>query len=1084
MIVPADPTKSVLTAYYYEVAARATTLRERIDEPHRFAFQDVSEQKLVERYDVWRKSVAPENPERFARRLGNDQLIESGAARLLRPVTIELEEHLPGWIFCFRDLMTFLEEYDPAANLEDTVRLFGQDAENKIPFLHLITPLVTFAISRPEISHKLTHSDLLNPESRCMANQYLARLLSNYASQTLDLEFRVYQSTCHSALGRMLSNADSGSGKELYQGFCNRILAGGWPAFFSEYSVLARLITLITSYWIRNTDDFFARLDSDLTEITRHFCGGVPPGKVVRYQPGLSDPHDGGQGVIALEFESGFKLVYKPKNLELELAWSEYLTWFNHNGLEPSLRPLDIINRGTYGWAGFVEPAECVSIKEVSDFYKRMGALIGCVYLLNGNDCHHENLIASGAHPVLIDLESVMHHQVETAATQGIRGALLIANELIGSSVLNTGLLPVWTEASKGFVFDSSAMGGYDPVESPYQRPQWSFINTDRMKLVFTTGGKRVTRSLPVFLGREQPPDEYAEDIIAGFKNFYRIVIRNKQEVPVHLFAGKELRFIFRATRIYGLITKKLMNPMYMREGIDRSLQIEALCRPFLHSESPDPLWGILKSEIRQMEAADIPIFRSLSDSAEITSPEGSVGTAFMTAPVYNQVIERLPSLDDDDLARQLKFIRASLLLRNLTHDAPKTFGQPIQLGNAVADLTPGFLLELTLAIARNLDSEAIYSADGSCTWISAGLIAGSDRFRLQPLSMHLYDGLPGVAIFLSALSTKTSDRQVSKLNEAVMRSIRNEILNMKKTGILTGTGPGGIGQGLPSLIYALSRISGFLKDRPLLDDAVSLSELITPAAIGNDQYFDIIAGSAGCLLSMLTMYRETGSQQALEKAVLCGELLLKKSIQNPISLTGFSHGQAGIAHALLKLYEATGDAKYLDAATSAIRYENTRFSAKHQNWYDLRDNKTRKDTGPAFMTSWCHGAPGIGLARLAAQPILCNPQIESDIQRAFATTMNGAMQDRDHLCCGNLGLADILLEGALRTGDDVLRKRSAEVTGMVLQRASKTGHFALLTGYGKDFFNPGFFQGVSGIGYALLRQAYPNEFPSVLLFE
>ncbi len=50
-----------------------------------------------------------------------------------------------------------------------------------------------------------------------------------------------------------------------------------------------------------------------------------------------------------------------------------------------------------------------------------------------------------------------------------------------------------------------------------------------------------------------------------------------------------------------------------------------------------------------------------------------------------------------------------------------------------------------------------------------------------------------------------------------------------------------------------------------------------------------------------------------------------------------------------------------------------------------------------------------------------------------------------------------------------------------VVARAKQRGTFGYspLLGY-----NPGFFQGASGIGYELLRLAYPDQLPSVLLWE
>ncbi|MEI6174293.1 MAG: lanthionine synthetase LanC family protein [Bacteroidota bacterium] len=48
----------------------------------------------------------------------------------------------------------------------------------------------------------------------------------------------------------------------------------------------------------------------------------------------------------------------------------------------------------------------------------------------------------------------------------------------------------------------------------------------------------------------------------------------------------------------------------------------------------------------------------------------------------------------------------------------------------------------------------------------------------------------------------------------------------------------------------------------------------------------------------------------------------------------------------------------------------------------------------------------------------------------------------------------------------------------------SSAAPFSLFPNAGEDFFNPGFFQGISGIGYELLRLAWPEKIPSVLVFE
>ncbi len=117
---------------------------------------------------------------------------------------------------------------------------------------------------------------------------------------------------------------------------------------------------------------------------------------------------------------------------------------------------------------------------------------------------------------------------------------------------------------------------------------------------------------------------------------------------------------------------------------------------------------------------------------------------------------------------------------------------------------------------------------------------------------------------------------------------------------------------------------------------------------------------------------------------------------------------------------------------------------------------------------------------------LLSETSVEKDIQNAIKETRRAAHSttSRDHLCCGNLGLADILLYFAHKTGDENMVAESAELTAKVILAAEKRGHFNILLGSGEHLANIGFFQGLTGIGYSLLRQAFPDKFPCILIFE
>lgn len=138
----------------------------------------------------------------------------------------------------------------------------------------------------------------------------------------------------------------------------------------------------------------------------------------------------------------------------------------------------------------------------------------------------------------------------------------------------------------------------------------------------------------------------------------------------------------------------------------------------------------------------------------------------------------------------------------------------------------------------------------------------------------------------------------------------------------------------------------------------------------------------------------------------------------------------------------------------------------------------------PSFMTSWCHGAPGIALARLGSLQYLDTPDIRYQIDLALQTTATYAWQGVDHLCCGNLGRVDILLEASRRLSRPELIAQVPQQIAWMIDRAKQTGGFHLFHKVTQGVYHPGFFRGVAGIGYELLRLTEPDLLPSVLLWE
>ena len=125
-----------------------------------------------------------------------------------------------------------------------------------------------------------------------------------------------------------------------------------------------------------------------------------------------------------------------------------------------------------------------------------------------------------------------------------------------------------------------------------------------------------------------------------------------------------------------------------------------------------------------------------------------------------------------------------------------------------------------------------------------------------------------------------------------------------------------------------------------------------------------------------------------------------------------------------------------------------------------------------------------IALGRLGGLTSSASDEILDDIDAALRATLAVSVSGIDHLCCGNLGRAEVLLVAAQRLARPEFAAVAARATAWVVRRARDTGAYNLFPEQPRDVYSPGLFQGTTGIGYQLLRQAAPTVVPSVLLLQ
>jgi len=296
---------------------------------------------------------------------------------------------------------------------------------------------------------------------------------------------------------------------------------------------------------------------------------------------------------------------------------------------------------------------------------------------------------------------------------------------------------------------------------------------------------------------------------------------------------------------------------------------------------------------------------------------------------------------------------------------------------------------------------------------------------------------------------------------------------------------------GLGGIIYTLAHLAVLWEDASLIDEAKALAADV-PSLIDADNTLDVVGGSAGTIAALKVLNRISASQNLLNAAVLCGDRLLlkqqpqgrgvgwKTEVESSQPLTGFSHGAAGIAWALLKLAAWSREARFREAAESAIAYERSTFVAEEANWPDYRTGAGEAESAPRFMVAWCHGAPGIGLARIDSLQYMDDRETREEIRIALRKTVESNFGTNHCLCHGDLGNLDILLHAAHHVDNSWWSGAGKRLASETLAGIAERG---CLCGSTQTYLeSPGLMTGLAGIGYGLLRLACPERVPSVLV--
>lgn len=990
----------------------------------------------------------------------------------------------PGWVDTFAWLLEAMR-----GGLDGRAHASFLDATHPAPFEELLVGPVLEAMHRLDAS--LASSPAVAARQK-MSDRALAGMqrslmlrLASLMAEPLYLRFHYSRTSARPTW--------SGVAQEGYARFVSADRDQLLRELFDTLPVLARLAATVAEQWIETSKELLLRLAGDWNAIEQRFAGRARLEGVVDATPLDSDRHNGGRSVWVVTFNSGLRVVYKPRPMALEAGWANLMDWLDGRGAPPSADAGAVLDRVDYGWMEWISPGP--EGGDPGEYFERFGAMLCLVHLLDGTDLHFENIIARGPAPVAIDLETLFHPRAGLAGDSDFLSAgEPLAVDQLRNSIVWTGLLPSWvTVRNRQFV----GIGGLNPQDAGnLDQTRFININTDRMSLGVVSERHADRKNLPTDLTDVASLSRVSPRLLKGFRDMWKYVAEHRAALmaesgPLEAFRSAPVRVILRPTQLYFLILKRAQSAACLVDGAVWSAQFDLLWRFVTNTECDIEGLRLLEDEARSLARMDIPYFRTLSDGRDLETDRGVLRPAALPAAPFDAVTTRLRQMGDDDLEFQLSLIEQSFgaLSANPEHVAERQ-DRPSRPGANRAQSKADFV-----GAARDVAEGLLASSVGQrgANWIGASPVVTADHSQVDIAGQDLYSGVAGIGLFFAALERVQGDgvgRGLASRSLALLVESLGQ--QQPRRRLQAALGLGGA-TGLGSIVYALARVSQFLAAPEYLEAATTAARLITPDDIAADQFLDVMDGSAGAILGLLALAKATGEAWPVERAVLCGQHLLARqgSIDGGAAtwrtvsdapLAGMAHGAAGISMALLRLSAAASDPSFAQAALEGMKYERSLFDPVRGGWPDLRQGAVGPTAQRPVLCRWCHGAPGIGLARLGAFHLASDAQIQGEIDAAIEATLPRLDAVHDGLCCGNFGRIELMFTAGLRLERRELTQEALEAASRRLQQRQATGGFQW--GGTRDRFNPGFHTGVAGIGYQLLRMEHPDLLPSILTWE
>ncbi|MCX4241317.1 DUF4135 domain-containing protein [Paraliomyxa miuraensis] len=348
-----------------------------------------------------------------------------------------------------------------------------------------------------------------------------------------------------------------------------------------------------------------------------------------------------------IELSSGRRVVHRPRGLVLDRGFARLLHWIGERADVPEPRAASVHDEGDHGWQAWVPHRPCHGADELRRYHRRTGVLLGAAWLLGATDLHAGNLVADGEHPVLVDLETLLHPRA--------------AEETGPDDVRRTGLLP-----HDGLGADAAGLTARPGVLTGRPGLEWVHVGTDAIDLRRAPGISPRYHNLPVLDGTPVGAVQHVDAVVHGLVEALEAVMGEREALlscsgPIAELAEAQTAFVLRPGDLYQVLIQHSLHPRALVDPEQRRRELHELHAASLAGSSFGALQRVVDAELAALERAEAPELRARASERGVILSDGSTIQDCFPSSAWQACVQRIMTLDRSTIAAQAEVTRRCL---------------------------------------------------------------------------------------------------------------------------------------------------------------------------------------------------------------------------------------------------------------------------------------------------------------------------------------------------------------------------------------------------------------------------------------